>query len=326
MPKISIITPAYNAVKTIAETIDSVSRQTFKDWELIVVNDGSTDDTLNILQQINEPRLKIINQPNGGVAIARNQGIEAAQGEYIAFLDADDLWVNNKLELQLQALEQNPDVIVAYSWTCFMDEQQQGYVYHSSPAYQYAGDVYPRLLEGDFIHSGSNVLVCKSSLEGVGGFDRACSGCEDWDMWLRLAATGKFAVVPEYQIIYRRAFGSTTSNVELMYKRGQYAINKAFQAAPNDLQYIRRHTEANLGMYIASLYLQHGSDKTQAQKAGKQLFWSIRQYPLMLKQSYFWKLLVKLALRYLLPGSWGRIMFEKLRKIIAIENPRQTTN
>lgn len=325
MHKISVIIPSYNSAKTIAETIDSVRQQTINDWELIVVNDGSTDNTLEIVKAIEEPRLKIISAANGGVARARNLGVAEAKGKYLAFLDADDLWVSDKLERQLQALEQTPKAIAAYSWTCFMDEQSDGYVYHSSPSYQYCGDVYPRLLQGDFIHSGSNVLVRREALSQAGRFDPQCNGCEDWDMWLRLAAIGHFAVVPQHQIIYRRAVGSATSNVEQMYQRGLLVIDKAYRTAPPHLQHLRHITEANLHLYTASLYLQHGVASGQT-KAGQHLALSIRKYPSILRQNFMQKLMVKLGLRSLFPGQLGINIFEKLRSAIAINNPQKITS
>jgi len=321
MPTISIIIPAYNAAKTIIDTVDSVRRQTINDWELIIVNDGSTDNTQEIVEAISEPRLKLITFTNGGVAQARNRGIAEAQGKYVAFLDADDLWLPNKLERQLQALERTPEAIAAYSWTYFMDEQQDGYVYHSSPSYQYDRDVYPQLLQGDFIHSGSNILVRRQALAQAGGFEPNCNGCEDWDMWLRLAAIGNFVVVPQHQILYRRAVGSATSNAEQMYQQGIYVIDKAYRAAPSHLQHIRSRTEANLHMYIATLYLQHGEDSFKVKQAGQHLRWAIAKYYPILKQTYMLKLLVKFALRYSLPAATGRKIFEKLRTAIATDNP-----
>ncbi len=120
MPKISIITPAYNAERTILETIESVQNQTFSNFELIVINDGSKDRTLDLLQTIKDERLKIFSYENGGVAIARNRGLSHATGDFIAFIDADDLWTPDKLELQLAALQKHPEAGVAYSWTYFM--------------------------------------------------------------------------------------------------------------------------------------------------------------------------------------------------------------
>ncbi|MEO1669288.1 MAG: glycosyltransferase family A protein [Cyanobacteria bacterium J06631_2] len=326
MNKVSIIIPVYNAAKTIVETIDSVRQQTIDDWELIVVNDGSTDNTLEIVAAINEPRLKIISFPNGGVAQARNLGVAEARGSYIAFLDADDLWVPDKLERQLQALQQTPTAIAAYSWTYFMDEQQGGYVYHSSPSYQYDGDVYPQLLQGDFIHSGSNILVCRRGLSQAGEFDGNCNGCEDWDMWLRLAAIGNFVVIPQHQIIYRRAVGSATSNIKQMYRQAVFSVDKAYGAAPSHLQYLRSRTEANLHLYIASLYLQHGHNSDQTQEAGQHLRWSIQKHLPILRQSFMQKLLVKFALHYFLPAETGRKVFERLRKAIATNNPLEESN
>ncbi|MEL6494483.1 MAG: glycosyltransferase family A protein [Cyanobacteria bacterium J06623_7] len=325
MPQISIIIPAYNAAATIGATIASVQQQTLTDWELIVVDDGSTDNTKGILNHLSEPRLQIIPTVNGGVAAARNLGVDRAQGQYIAFLDADDLWVEDKLAQQLLALNQNPRAIAAYSWTCFMDEQQDGYVYHSSPPYDYQGNVYPRLLQGDFIHSGSNTLILKTALERVGGFDPACNGCEDWDMWLRLSAQGEFAVVPQYQIMYRRALGSATTNVAKMYQQALYTVNKAYQNAPQELQHLRSHTEGNLHLYIASLYLQHGNSFAQTQRAAQHLKWSLQTYWPMVHEPFMQKLAIKLALRYLLPGQWGRRIFEQLRALIAMKDPRRVS-
>ncbi|HHP7231497.1 MAG TPA: glycosyltransferase family 2 protein [Xenococcaceae cyanobacterium] len=353
MAKISIIIPAYNAAKTILETIESVQQQTFKDWELIVINDGSTDETLSVLKTISDregcsrlesisnhgvdeviagsvvsrqstddPRLQVYSYPNGGVCVARNRGIALAKGEYLAFLDADDLWLKDKLELQLKALEQNPQAGVAYSWTCFMDEQPDGYVYHSCPTYNFTGNVYPQLLEADFIHSGSNVLVRRQAIEAVGSFDPSCAGCEDWDMWVRLAAKWHFVVVPQQQVIYRRTLGSISSNVEQMYRQAVFAVNKAYQAAPSQWQYLKSKTTANLHMYTASLYLQHGIETRRIQQAGKHLGMAIAQNWQILGNSTMQKLLIKFWLYRIFPPQLSRNIFQWLRKLIAINDPR----
>ncbi|MCF3623160.1 glycosyltransferase family 2 protein, partial [Planktothrix agardhii] len=117
MPKISVIIPVYNGEKTIQKTIESVLQQTWQDFELIVINDGSQDATLEILSSIQDPRLRILSYSNAGLASSRNRGITEATGEYISFLDADDLWTPDKLEAQFQALEEHPEAAVAYSWT-----------------------------------------------------------------------------------------------------------------------------------------------------------------------------------------------------------------
>ena len=108
MPKISVVVPAYNSQNTICETITSVLQQSFSDFELIVINDGSTDRTLELLSDVKDARLKVYSYPNGGLPAARNRGIIRATGEFLSFIDADDLWTSDKLELQLQALQENP--------------------------------------------------------------------------------------------------------------------------------------------------------------------------------------------------------------------------
>ena len=104
MPRVSVVIPTFNAESTITETVESVLSQSFTDFELLVINDGSTDDTLSQLAEIKDSRLRILSFPNGGVAASRNRGIEHSTGAYIAFLDADDIWARDKLKEQLMAL------------------------------------------------------------------------------------------------------------------------------------------------------------------------------------------------------------------------------
>lgn len=144
MPLISVIIPLYNSEKTIRETLESVFGQTFSDFEIIAVNDGSKDSTLDILATIKDPRLKVFSYPNAGISPSRNRGIFHAEGEFIAFLDRDDLWTPDKLELQLKALQENPDAALAYSWVDFIDESSQFIRKGSRP--DTTGDIYPELL------------------------------------------------------------------------------------------------------------------------------------------------------------------------------------
>src|SRR3712207_3352824 len=114
MPLISVIIPVYNGEKTIQETIESVLNQTFPSFELIVINDGSHDSTLDIVSSIKDPRIKVFSYPNAGLSASRNRGISVACGEYVSFIDADDLWTPDKLEAQYKALQANPQAAVAY--------------------------------------------------------------------------------------------------------------------------------------------------------------------------------------------------------------------
>ncbi|MBD2449488.1 glycosyltransferase [Nostoc sp. FACHB-152] len=324
MPKISVIIPAYNAEKTIAETIKSVQKQTFSDFELIVINDGSKDRTVEIVESIQDERLKIFSYENGGLPVARNRGISQATGEFIAFLDADDLWTADKLERQLIALEENPEAGVAYSWTCFMDVDEQGkpLSFLPSPRYAFTGNVYEKLLVSDFIHNGSNTLIRRQALESTGGFDPACPGCADWDYWLRLSTRWDFVVIPKHQILYRRTPGAMSSKVEQMKEAALIAMKKAYQAAPPELQYLKRYTMVSFHIYFAGLYLQHRSDTNSVSQAHQHIWSAIRLNPQVLLDTTTQKLIIKLLLKLVLPTQLANYFLQLVKKPLTLSDPR----
>ena len=216
MIPISVIIPAYNAERTILETIASVQQQTFLDFELIVIDDGSTDQTLKLVHSFADERIKTFSYKNAGVSVARNRGIAHATGEFIAFLDADDLWTPDKLELQLATLQQRPEAGVVYSWTCNLDEE--GGAFHPGESVFFEGDVYANLLVINFLANGSNPLIRRQAIESVGEFDPTLTYGEDWEFYLRLAARWSFVVVSKPQILYRQSAGAMSSKVEVMEK------------------------------------------------------------------------------------------------------------
>jgi len=298
MSTISVIVPAYNAERYILETIETVRQQIFLDFELIVINDGSTDHTLELLNTVKEPRLKIISYQNGGVSVARNRGITHANGDFIAFLDADDLWTSDKLELQLSALQQHPEAGVAYSWTHYMDEQ--GKYFHTGEPITFEGNVYADMLVNNFLASGSNPLIRRQALESTGEFDPELAPSEDWDFYLRLAARWPFVVVPKPQILYRRATGSGSSKIEVMEKAALGVIEKAFRDAPLEFQLLKNQSRANLYQFLAHLYLTRISDAGGAKQAGQKLQVAVRLYPQILLNRKTQILVIKLLLIQLL--------------------------
>jgi glycosyltransferase involved in cell wall biosynthesis len=303
MPQISVIIPAYNAERTIRETIESVQQQTLQDFELIVINDGSNDRTLEVVQNINDKRLNIFSYENGGLPTARNRGMSKANGEFIAFLDADDLWTPDKLELQLAALKQHPEAGVAYSWTYFMEEKGESLSFHQSIRYSFEGNVYANLLVSDFIHSGSNTLIRRQAIDSVGEFDPALKSCEDWDYWLRLSARWPFVLVPKYQILYRRSSGAMSSKVEVMKEASLIALEKAYKAAPRELQYLKCQTLTSFHKYCADLYLQHRPDNSGVSEAQKHLWSAIHLQPKTLLDQMTQRLVIKFLLMQWLGSS-----------------------
>lgn len=220
-PLISVIIPAYNAHSTIAATIASVQRQSCSDLEIIVIDDGSSDETSDIVRglQGQDARVGLIRQENGGVSRARNAGIAVARGRYVALLDGDDIWHPLKLERQVARFDAaSGGVGLVYCWYRRIDLDDR--VYPNSPAACVEGWVYHRHLEWNFVSNGSTPMV-PTELARTVGFETALhdatgQGCEDYLFQLRIARTHRFACVPAYLTGYRRVDGSLSRDIEGM--------------------------------------------------------------------------------------------------------------
>jgi glycosyltransferase involved in cell wall biosynthesis len=282
MALISVIIPAYNGEKTIKETIESVLNQTFTDFELIVVNDDSQDSTLDIVNSIGDRRLKVFSYANGGVATNRNRGIKHARGEYIAFLDHDDLWTPDKLESQLKALQENPEAAVAYSWTDYIDEN--GQFLNPGTHLSFRGNVYQQLLLTNFVENGSNILVKTEALQKVGDFDPSITGADDWDFWLRLARHYHFVPVSSPQVLYRQSSHCASNNLIKQETQCLKALNYAFEKAPESLQKLKPESIANLYLYLTFRALQGNPTPQESLTAARYLWSALHHNPSLFSQ------------------------------------------
>jgi glycosyltransferase involved in cell wall biosynthesis len=213
---VSVIMPAYNSARFLAESVRSVQAQTFGGWELIVVDDGSTDDTAAVARQLAgaDPRLRYLRRENGGQAAARNTGLRAARGDLVAFLDSDDLWLPGKLEAQLAVLEEaGADLVYCDGYVFFEDgSPERGDFFAVVPGKTDAPTML-RLLYAYNRIATLSVLVRREALERVGPFDesRRIQNCEDYDLWLRMARAGcTFYGMRDKLMRYRRHAASTT--------------------------------------------------------------------------------------------------------------------
>jgi glycosyltransferase involved in cell wall biosynthesis len=300
LPKISVIIPAYNSENTISYTINSVLNQTFSELELIVINDGSQDSTLDIVKQFKDPRIKVFSYANAGGNVSRNRGLNLAVGEFVSFLDADDLWTSDKLESQLKALEENLTAKVAYSWTDYIDAN--GEYILSGKRINLNGNVYEGLLVSNFLENGSNPLICRKALITLGGFDESLAAAQDWDMWLRLASKFDFICVPSVQILYRISANSVSSNLVRQEKACLQVLEKAYKERPLALKKTWNISIANLYKYLTCKALQKPLNRQKGLTASRFLWnYFIHDPSRVHNISFTFKLLLKIIIILIFP-------------------------
>ncbi|MGR9137165.1 glycosyltransferase family 2 protein [Rhizobium leguminosarum] len=244
-PLVTIVIPAYNAEKTLVETLRSVSSQSYDKLEILVVDDGSRDSTFELASDygLTDRRVRVLRQENGGVARARNRGIQEARGPYIAPVDADDTWHPSKIELQLQALRKFPDGQgVAYNWYAAIDEN--GIIFGHSRPVMHQGNIFEPLLRENFIGNGSTPLMPRTAILRCGGYDASlrdngAEGCEDLKLYLALAEILPFALVPDFLTGYRFTKGNMSSNAYRMLKSHSLVMAPIIERYPQLARDIR---------------------------------------------------------------------------------------
>ena len=201
MCTVSVIIPTFNRAHTLCRAVNSVLNQTFRDLEVIIVDDDSKDNTEEILRKFNDPRVVYVkHKSNRGAGAARNTGIKNAEGKYIAFLDSDDEWLPVKLEKQLKKIEQaNNRVGLVYTGFSVLSENGRK-ILDWTPKIE--GKVFDRLLEGNYLGTTSTVLLRRECFDEVGFFDESLKSCQDWDMWIRVAKKYEFRCIPEPLVKY----------------------------------------------------------------------------------------------------------------------------
>jgi glycosyltransferase involved in cell wall biosynthesis len=210
---VSVVIPAFNAERFLSETINSVLSQTLDEVEVIVVDDGSTDGTMSIVEQFH-PRVKGVTQPNAGVASARNVGLEMASGDFVCFLDADDWLYPTCLERKAECLRGRPEVGLCFSWVEVTDDARRpiGRIMKGTPEADAVGPLL-RLIP-PAIPCPSNVLLRKDLVRELGGFDEALGTAADYDLWLRVAQRTECVRIDEVLVQYRRHAAAMFNNVE----------------------------------------------------------------------------------------------------------------
>ena len=256
-PLVSVIVPAYNAKTYIAHTLNSVISQTYKNIEVIVVDDGSCDGTAQIVETIaqRDARITLLHQSNSGVAAARNLAIQKSRGEYIATIDADDIWYPQKIEKQVHCmLHAEPGTGLVYAWSVLIDER--GLLTGGFITSDIEGDVFPLLIFSNFIGNSSAPLIRRVCFDQVGGysprlFKLNAQGCEDRDIYLRIAESYKFRVVKEFLVGYRKVNSSMSINYRSM-ENSNYIVIGAIKQRYSDIpSFVYRWSRSNYYLYLS---------------------------------------------------------------------------
>lgn len=201
MAKVSVIIPTHNREDYISDTLESVINQTYKDLEIIVIDDGSTDNTKKKLETFGN-KIKLIEQKNSERAVARNNGVKSSSGKYIAFLDSDDIWIKHKLEKQVKALDEDQDVVLVCGQSLRVNDLNKKIKPAKRQSQGYSGNVFEKLLLRNFVVSATPIIK-REHFEKTSGFETKYVPYEDWEFWLRLSLLGKFHFLPAPLSFYR---------------------------------------------------------------------------------------------------------------------------
>lgn len=211
-PQVSVVIPSYNSESYIRETLDSILAQTFKDFEILVVDDGSTDSTRDIVAAYGGP-VRLIAQHNAGVCAARNRGIQQARGQFICLVDHDDYWFPHKLARQMKMLREHPDVGVVFSWFHYWEQNSDGRFpepasidlsqYPDGVSEEYSGWIYHQFLLDCWMQT-STATFRREVFERCGAFDESLPFGEDWDLWIRISREYKFLMLERPDTLYRQ--------------------------------------------------------------------------------------------------------------------------
>ena len=227
-PKISILLPVYNAQRYLKRAIESLTNQTFEAFELIAIDDGSTDKSLKILTQYanQDPRIKVLTQKNQGLVTTLNRGIKESHAPYIARMDADDIAHPKRIQKQFDYLESHPECVALGSWVTFIDNSGLPFFNYKTPKEH--KNILKEVLKGNagsLIHPA--LMFRKKALIEVRGYDKNCQHFEDFDLYLKLIDHGTFHNIPEYLLLYRRHFSSInfTKDIDEVHSKKAILLN-----------------------------------------------------------------------------------------------------
>ncbi len=275
-PTVSVVIPTYNREQLIARSVKSVLSQTYQNFEIIIVDDASTDNTKKVVNSLNDGRIKYVrHDKNKGEAAARNTGIKLARGEYIASHDSDDEWLPEKLEKQIKAFEDcSPEVGVVYTGFWKEENGKKTYIPFSW-VNQKNGDIHEELLKGNFI--GSPVAVIKKEcFTGTGLFDERLRNLVDWEMWIRISKRYHFICIDEPLVVAHYDSGNVSDNPNSLINALELILEKNHDEFKNKKKLLARYW-----INIGNLLVANG----EAKKGRRYIFDALRLYPFSVRST-----------------------------------------
>jgi glycosyltransferase involved in cell wall biosynthesis len=235
-PLVSVVIPAYNSARTIRATVDSALWQTMPDLEVLVVDDGSHDETGKLVSSIVDQRVRLLRQQNAGAAAARNTGIRAATSRWVAFLDADDLWLRDKLERQLAVLEQQPEARAVQAGAYFVDDEMR--VLRVRRCVQPENPLLTFLRFQNLPNAASSWVVDRAILDRIGMFDESLKILEDWEFSLRMARYCRPVCLEDPLSLYRVHAGNRSRDLDIHIEPGYAVLDRLFSdpSLPQEIQ------------------------------------------------------------------------------------------
>lgn len=308
-PKVSVVVPAYNVAAFIGPALDSVLEQSLREIEVLVVDDGSTDGTLDVIRGIHDSRMKVLENSHRGVAAALNAGVAASRGEFIAFLDGDDLWHREKLARQVAVIGDRDEFDLAFCWTRLIDERGEDIglaITEGARSVSFA-----ELLTDYSIANNSTVMVRRNVFPEGAWFQTEYVPCHDMDAWLRVARLrpGNTVCVHDYLTYYRRRPDQFTSDVALIEQAWSRVLAHFGDIAPGETSPLAATARCNMFRFFAYLSYEQGR-LGQAVQYGWRGFRSAPTSFLFGLRN--WGMLAGLAAAWLLPAAWCQRLVKKL--------------
>jgi glycosyltransferase involved in cell wall biosynthesis len=251
-PAFSIITPVFNGGVYLARTVQSALSQSYPDFELILVDDGSTDDAIDGILNLRDPRIRVQRQANQGAPSACNSGLKASRGVYVALLDQDDLWSAEKLARHLETFRCHPEVDLTFTWTRHIGETDQDL---GLPVRRWRGKVTFHELLVENVIACSSAAIRRTAIEKAGGFDPRLPLLYDYDLFLRILRLrpANALVIPEVLTLYRRHSVQLTQDWGPFRKDQRAMLEKFCSMFPGEMEHLRVKAEVNMTRYCAYL-------------------------------------------------------------------------